>query len=98
MIYQAFSIFDSAALIYSPPFFQATKGLALRMFSDTAKDTSTNIGRHPTDFTLFHVGEFDDQSGAYIALATPDPLIKASETLPSDEPMQPLQPLFKDVS
>lgn len=94
MIYQAFSIFDSAALVYSPPFFQATKGLAIRMFSETAKDMQTNIGRHPTDFTLFHIGEFDDQAGAMTRFDTPSPVIKAIETLPTDETVQPL---FKEV-
>lgn len=81
MITQAFSVFDTAAGVYSPPFFSITKGLAIRMFSDMAKDPKTSIGQHPNDFTLFALGEFDDNSGAIISLPTPVPIIKANETL-----------------
>lgn len=84
MIQQAFSIFDTASGIYSPPFFQITKGLAIRIFSDTAKDKNTSIGQHPNDFTLFYLGEFDDNTGAYSSLETPTPIIKANETLTED--------------
>lgn len=85
MIYQAFSIYDTAAITYSPPFYFATKGLAIRMFSETAADTNTSIGRHPMDFTLFHIGEFDDSNGQMIPEITPTPIIKASETKPPTE-------------
>lgn len=64
MQYKAYSIFDSKALTYSPPFFQTTDGSAIRMLSDLANDQGTQIGRHPKDFVLFCVGSYDDQKGA----------------------------------
>lgn len=85
MIFQAFTIYDTASATYSPPFFQSTKGLAIRMFSETATDKTTSIGRHPMDFTLFHTGEYDDQTGTMQPALTPVPIIKASETKPPTE-------------
>lgn len=81
MIYQSFSIFDQAAETYSPPFFMPTKGLAIRRFSETAVDKTTQIGMHPMDFTLFIIGEYNDQNGEFSANPTPIAVIKASETL-----------------
>ncbi len=88
MIHQAFTIYDSKAAIYSPPFFQGSRGLAIRMFTDAAKDPKTTISRYPLDFTLFYLGEYDDCSGLMIPDTTPTPIIKASETIdrnPSNE-------------
>jgi len=81
MIQHAFSIFDTAAGVYSPPFFQITKGLAIRIFTDTAKDQKNSIGLHPNDYTLFSIGTFDDNTGLFTSLETPIPIIKANETL-----------------
>lgn len=81
MIFQAFTIFDHASQSYSPPFFQSTKGLAIRMFSDMAKNPDTSVGQHPTDFHLFHTGTYDDETGMLYPMTSPDPIIKASETL-----------------
>ena len=94
MIYQAFSIFDCKGVMYSPPFFQITKGLAIRRFSETATDLTTSIGLHPTDFTLFYLGDYNDQNGQMMPIATPEALIKASETLTEPE----TAPLFKEAS
>lgn len=66
MILRAYSIFDSKALQYHPPFFASTHGAAVRSLSDLASDLNTNIGRHPGDYVLFCVGQYDDQKGQMI--------------------------------
>lgn len=60
MILNAYTVYDNKALCYSAPFFSNTDGSAVRMFSDLANDTNTNVGRHPGDFSLFCVGLFND--------------------------------------
>lgn len=62
---QAYSIFDNKALVYHAPFFAINDGVAVRMLSDLANDLNTNIGRHPSDFSLFRVGVFDDNKGQF---------------------------------
>ena len=37
--------------------------MAIRTFSDCVQDSSHAFNRHPTDYTLFQIGEFDDNTG-----------------------------------
>lgn len=66
MIYKIFSVYDSKAEAYMQPFFMLTKGSALRAWTDTINDPQTQFFKHPTDFTLFEIGEYDDSSGKLI--------------------------------
>ncbi len=81
MITQGFAIYDSKSGVYSPPFFQITKGLAIRAFSDTAADQNNMIAKHPVDFTLFYLGDYDDNTGLFTSAPTPTAIMKASETV-----------------
>ena len=59
-----YSIFDSAAKAYTNPFFMHNDGLAIRAFADNVNsEQENNISKHPDQFTLFRIGEFDDASG-----------------------------------
>lgn len=55
-----FSIYDGKAKIFNTPFFMATLGMAVRAFQDIAQDQNTMICRHPEDFTLYEIGEYED--------------------------------------
>lgn len=55
-----YTVYDSAAMAYITPFFMPTDGQATRVFSDAVNDRSHPYGRHPHDYTLFSIGEFDD--------------------------------------
>lgn len=67
-----YCLFDSAASAFVQPFFMPNDGLALRAFSANINSKQeTDITLHPEQFTLFRVGEFDDQTGKFEALATP---------------------------
>lgn len=59
----AFSVFDAAAGIYNPPIFAATKGLALRGFIEAVNDSNSSLSKHLADYTLFQIGEYDDNTG-----------------------------------
>ena len=63
MLYQMFVQYDSKADAYSLPFWALTVPAGVRAFSDMALNPETLVNRHPADFTLFHVGEFNDVSG-----------------------------------
>jgi len=75
-----YSIRDTKAEIYHQPFFALTNGVAIRMFADLANDTSTFIGKHPNDYNLFYLGEFDDHN-AQFELCSPVHIGVASEYL-----------------
>ena len=66
---QAFAVHDRAAEVYNPPMFLPAKGQAIRQFDDLANNPDSPINKHPEDYTLYHIGEFDDET----ALLTPLP-------------------------
>jgi len=74
---KVFSVFDEKAKAYSNPFFMVHNGLALRAFSDLIQDQSTMIAKHPSDFKLYCIGEFDDCEGILITLEVPEFLANA---------------------
>lgn len=66
MLLNAYTLYDSKALTYSPPFYCTAHGAAVRMVMDLAADPNTSVGRHPADFTLYCVGMFNDAVGGLL--------------------------------
>lgn len=64
MIMKIFSVFDSKAEAYMMPFFQQSRGQAIRMFTDTVNDKESLLNKHAADFTLFEIADFDDSNAA----------------------------------
>ena len=63
MITKVFSIFDSKAQMFNVPFFMTTTPAAIRSFTDLVNDPNTPVNKHPSDFVLYELGEFDDSVG-----------------------------------
>lgn len=66
-----FCTYDRASESYSPPFAAPHAGVAIRGFSDAITNPAmdTYISKHPDDFDLFEIGEFDASTG----FVTPHP-------------------------
>lgn len=79
MIWQVFSVFDTKVGAYANPFFVPTKGAAIRSFTDACGDDSLPFKKHPGDYRLFRVGEWDDASGHLLTLDRPEPVMGADE-------------------
>jgi len=60
---KVFTLYDSAAEAYDPPHFIRSTGEAVRLFSNAVKDPQTKVAKHPDDYTLFEIGEFDELTG-----------------------------------
>lgn len=43
-------------------------GAAIRDFGDQCRDKNTPLGKHPSDYELFHVGEWDDVENVHTLL------------------------------
>lgn len=69
MISNAYSVFDTKSLLFNLPFFAVNDGSAIRSFMDLANDANTTVGRHPSDFVLYHVGHYDDATGGVQPIA-----------------------------
>lgn len=65
MISKVYTCYDSKSELYLNPFLTRSKGEAIRSFQDIANDLTSQIGKHPADFTLFEIGEYDDTEGEY---------------------------------
>ena len=66
-----FSVYDSKAEMFNQPMFMKALGQALRAFGDEANRPESEIYKHPDDYTLFLIGEFDMESGLLTPLTTP---------------------------
>lgn len=71
MILQVCSVFDSAAGLYGRPFFVAATAVAVRSFSDEVNNSAPENGfyRHPEDYTLYRLCEFDESRGVFDSLS-----------------------------
>lgn len=54
---------DVKANVYGVPMFVASLGGAIRSFGDECVKTDGNpFALHPSDYELYHIGEFDEQA------------------------------------
>lgn len=87
----AYSVYDNKALVYGTPFFAVNDGSAIRSFYDLSNDPNTTVGRHPSDFSLFCVGAYDDQNASLVAAAPVRHVVDAMALL------KPLEERAQDV-
>lgn len=85
MIDQIFSVFDSAANAFMPPFFAGRIEEAIRAFRHQVANADSPFAKFPEDYTLFHIGSFDKTSALVQPLDTPHPLGLAISFLPDKE-------------
>lgn len=85
MVLVACSVFDVKASAYMQPFFVPNTSMAIRSFGDAVVNPETGISKHPEDFQLFKVGEFDDNSGLFSPVPVPEYLSKAVDFLNKKE-------------
>jgi len=64
MIIRVYAIYDQATEMFMQPMFQPTEQAMLRLFMRIVLDRETEISQHPKHFTLFRIGEYDNNSGA----------------------------------
>lgn len=79
-----FSVYDSKAAAFIPPFYTPTKGMAVRSFKDAANDPTHAFFRNGEDYTLFQLGWFDDHTGMCEWFETKMPLGTALEFRAAD--------------
>lgn len=70
-----FAIHDAKASFYGQPFYARANGEAIRTFAGAINGNQPEnlMSTSPGDFTLFYIGDYDDQTGV-ITPATPSSL------------------------
>jgi hypothetical protein len=67
MRYKIIAIRDRAVDAFGVPIFVANLGGAIRSFGDEVKrvDPTNNMNKHPEDYDLFHIGDYDDSTAEF---------------------------------
>lgn len=57
---EVFSVYDVKAEAFIAPFFMSTIAQAIRAFSEACSQEGHAFRKHAEDYTLFHIGSFND--------------------------------------
>lgn len=68
LIVSVIAVRDSAAGAFARPIFVPSIGIGTRSFADEVNRASDDnqMYRHPEDFELWHIADFDEEKGAFI--------------------------------
>lgn len=59
---------------FDNPFAVRATAEAVREFNYLKTDTATKFGKHPEDYTLFHIANYNDVTGEITSLIPPEQL------------------------
>ena len=76
-----FTVYDVKAKLHLQPFFMRSIPEAVRAFGDLANDEGHQFGKHPEDYTLVQIGDYDETSGLIDPLKEPVVLVRAEQLL-----------------
>ena len=76
-----YAVYDRKAEIFSQPFLEIKDGTAIRAIQDIVINNKDHaFAKHPSDFSLHRLGEFDEMSGVISGQDKPNKIIEI-ETL-----------------
>lgn len=64
-----FSVFDKKSLLFGAPIVAPNTAVMFRLMSDEVRrlEPGNMLASHPSDFAVYLVGSFDDESGRILA-------------------------------
>ena len=81
MLLYIVAVRDSAADAFGRPFVVSTLGLATRSFIDEVANPDSAFHSHPSDYTLYELGSFDDNTGKFVSLESPRQIMRGLEAV-----------------
>lgn len=79
------AIYDHKVMAFTSVMTFRAKGEAIRSFSDAVADKNSMLSRYPADYSLMHLGTFDDNTGGVDPLMVPETIIRAEECVATPE-------------
>lgn len=67
----AFSVYDSKVEAFIQPFFAPKRAVGLRLFKAACNNESADFNRFAADYTLFELGEFNQETAEFILHPSP---------------------------
>lgn len=92
---KVFAVYDTKAGAYMTPYFAPTTGVGVRLFVDVVSDVETMFHKHPEDFTLYEVAEWDEYKGRFVNYQNPE-VVFSGRSL-ADAPGAVLSPAQVDL-
>lgn len=80
-VHKIVTVYDKAAAAFLQPFFAPTLTYAERQFRDTVNTPDHIFNNHPMDYSLYYLGEYDDQTSAFDLLPGPDHMMTGEQAL-----------------
>lgn len=79
------SVKDRAADVFNRPFFVPHRNVAIRDFTDEVNRGAADnqLNKHPDDFDLYLLGQFDDNTGVFTTEEAPLVLVRGKDVLQS---------------
>jgi hypothetical protein len=74
MLHEMFAVYDKKAQTFGKPFQAINKDVAGRIFITAVNDEKTDLAKYPEDYVLYHLGQFDDETGM-METASPESFI-----------------------
>lgn len=73
------SVFDNAVGAFMRPFYTRSRNEAIRSFTDEVNRSAEDnpMHRHPSDYALFHLADFNEDTGAFTEIG--ERLIRAAD-------------------
>lgn len=68
MITKVCAVFDKKTALYENPFNVRHIGQAIREWDIVRKNPETKFGKNPEDFDLFHIADYDDETGTHFPI------------------------------
>ena len=81
------SVKDRAADVFNRPFFVPHRNVAVRDFTDEVNRSAVDnpLNKHPDDFDLYFLGQFDDSNGAFVREASPTVLVRGKDVIRTND-------------
>jgi hypothetical protein len=88
MTINLFTVYDAAAARYLEPFHAPTIEYAIRQFRSSVEQEGHMFAKYPEDYTLFHIGEYNQETGLLTPNAAPVSLGVAITFVPQTPSLQ----------
>ena len=86
MLHKMYSIRDLKGEIFNTPFPAPTHAAAERNFEQVVRDPKTTIAQYPSDYDLYYIGDYDDNTGLMHPLQVPQLQCNAVTLVPRNQP------------
>mgnify|MGYP001463066401 CR=1 FL=1 len=75
-----YAVFDEKAEVFSSPFLEISDGTAIRAIQDIVINNKDHVfAKHPSDFSLHCLGDFDETTGVITGQPEPTKIIEVEK-------------------